>query len=103
MEEAKELTMKNQLKKSTKIGPGVVPSITHELLQRIALWDLQLDRPENWPWGWGYLNLKQRRQQKMQQQRKRENVWRQRPLGRVKNNMRGHQQEMWYKKWMLRQ
>ena len=39
----------------------------------------------------------------MQQQRKRENVWRQRPLRRVKNQMRGHQQDMWCEIWMLRQ
>ena len=36
----------------------------------------------------------------MQQNRSRENVWRKRPLGRVKNKMRGDQQEMWYKIWM---
>ena len=27
----------------------------------IARWDLQLERPINWPWGWAYLNPKQRR------------------------------------------
>ena len=43
-------------------------------------------------WGWGYLNPKQGRQHKMQHQRKRVNVWRQRPLGRVKNQMREHHQ-----------
>ena len=77
MEEAQELIMNNQLKKSNKSGAGVAPSSTHELLQRISLWDLQLERPNNQPWGWLYLNPKQRRQHKMQQQRKRENVWRQ--------------------------
>ena len=43
------------------------------------------------------------RQHKIQQQRKRENVWRYRRLGEVKNQMRGHQQEMWYKIGMPRQ
>ena len=54
-EEARELTMNNQTKKSNKIGAGVTLSSTKELLQRIALWDLQLERPKNWPWRWGYL------------------------------------------------
>ena len=30
-------------------------------------------------------------------------IFQQRPLGRVKNQMRGHQQEIWYKIWILRQ
>ena len=102
-EEAKELTMSNQPKKINKSGAGVASSSTHDLLQRISLWDLQLERPKIWPWGWGYLNTKKRRQQKTKQQRKIANVWRQRPLGRVKNHMRGHQQEMWYKIWMFMQ
>ena len=46
MEEAKELTMNNQQKKSNKSGAGVAPSSPHELLQKIALWDLQLERPK---------------------------------------------------------
>ena len=80
----------------------MAPSSTHELLQKIALLYLQLERPKNRPREWGCLNWKQRRQQKIQQHRKRANVWRHRPLGRLKNQMRGHQQEMWYKIWMLR-
>ena len=43
MEEAQELTMKNQLKKSNKNGANVAPSSTHKLLQRIALWDKKLE------------------------------------------------------------
>ena len=50
MEEAQELTMNNQLKKSNRSGAGVAPSSTHGLPQRIALWDLQLERPKNRPW-----------------------------------------------------
>ena len=46
MEEAQELTMKNHPGKSNKGGAGLDPSSTHELLQRIALWDLQLERPK---------------------------------------------------------
>ena len=65
MEEAQELTMKNHPGKSNKGGAGLDPSSTHELLQRIALWDLQLERPKNRPWGWRYLNPKQRRHKKM--------------------------------------
>ena len=38
MEEAQELTMNNQPKKINRSGAGVAPSITHGLLQRIALW-----------------------------------------------------------------
>ena len=53
---------------------------------------LAIRKAKKWPWGWGYLNPKQRRQQKMQQQRKRAYVWRQMPLGRMKNDMRGHHQ-----------
>ena len=62
---------------------------------------LAIRKAKHWPWVWGYLNSKKIRQQKMQQKRKRENVWRQRPLRRVKNKMRGYQQEIWYKIWML--
>ena len=65
MEESKELIMNNQPGKNNKFSAGVAPSSTHKLLQRIALWDLQLERPKNWPWGWRYLNPKQRRQQKI--------------------------------------
>ena len=90
-------------KRSNKSGSGVAPSITYELPQRISLWDLQSERPKNWPWIWGYMNPNQRRQQNMQQHRKRSNVCWQRPLVRVKNQTRGNQQEMWYKIWMLRQ
>ena len=79
-------------KRSNKSGAGVDPSSTYELPQRISLWDLQLETPKNWPWGWGYLDPKQRRQKNMQQQRKRANVWRQRPLRRLKNQMREHKQ-----------
>ena len=64
---------------------------------------LAIRKSKNWTWGWRCLNTKQRRQQKIQEQRKRENVWRQRPLGRAKNQIRGNHQEMWYKIWMLRQ
>ena len=46
MEEAKELTVKNQPGKSNKSGARVDPSITHELIQRIALWDLQSENPK---------------------------------------------------------
>ena len=46
MEEAKELTMNNQPKGSNKSGAGVAPSSTHGLLKRIAMWDLQLERPK---------------------------------------------------------
>ena len=74
MEEAQELTMKNQPKKSNRRGAGVDPSSTCGFPPRIALWDLQLERPTNWPWIWRYLNPKQRRQQKIQQQRKIANV-----------------------------
>ena len=42
-EEAQELTTRNQQKKGNKSGSGVAPSINHGLLQRIALWDLQLE------------------------------------------------------------
>ena len=72
-------------KEATKALPVWLHQKTYKFPPSIALWNLQLERPENWPWGWGYLNMKQRRQQKKQQQWKRENVWRQRPLGRVKN------------------
>ena len=37
MEEAQELTMNNQPKKSNRSGAGVDPSSTHGLLQRILL------------------------------------------------------------------
>ena len=103
IKEAQEIKTNNQPKESNRSGAGVDPSTAHGLLQRIALWDFQLERTKNQPWGWRYLNPKQRRQQKMQQQRKRANFCRQRPLGRLKNQMREHQQEMWYKIWMLRQ
>ena len=46
MEEAQEPTMNNQPVKSNKIGASVAPSSTHKLLQRIALWGLQLERPK---------------------------------------------------------
>ena len=42
MEDAQELTMNNEQQKWNKSGAGVAPSSTHELLQRIPLWDLQL-------------------------------------------------------------
>ena len=103
MEEVKELTMKNQPGKIKRSGAGVAQSSTHGLLQRIALLGLQLENPKNRPWRWCDLNPKQRRYHKMHQQRKRANFCRQRTLGRVKNQMRGHQQEIWYKIWMLRQ
>ena len=85
MEEAKELTMRNQTKDINKSGAGVAPSSTYKFPPRISLWDLQLERPKIWPWGWGHINPRQRRQQMMQHQRRRKNVWRQRPMGRVKN------------------
>ena len=83
MKEAKSLTTRNQPERSNKSGSDVDPEITYELLQIIALWDLKLEGPKNWPWGWGYLNLKQTRQKKMHKQRKRANVWWKRPLGRL--------------------
>ena len=46
MEEAQELTMNNEPKKINRRGAGVAPSRTHGLLHRIALWDLQLERPK---------------------------------------------------------
>ena len=46
MEETQELTMNNQPKKINKSGACVSPSSTHELLQRIALWKSQLERPK---------------------------------------------------------
>ena len=85
MEEAKELTMNNNQKRSNKSGASVNPSSTYEFPPRIALWDLKLERTKNWSWGWGYLNLKQRRQQKMQQESKRENICRHSPMGRLKH------------------
>ena len=64
---------------------------------------LAIRKAKTWPWGWGYLNPKQRRQQNIQKQRKIAIVWRQRSLGRVKNYIRGHQKEIWYKIWIMRQ
>ena len=32
-----------------KSGAGVAPPSTYEFSPRIALWDLQLEIPENWP------------------------------------------------------
>ena len=46
MEEAQELTTNNQPKKSNRSGADVDPSSTHWLLQRIALWELQLESPK---------------------------------------------------------
>ena len=63
---------------------------------------LSIRKAKHWPWVWGYLDPKQTRHQKMQQQSKRENVWWQRLLVGVKNQMMGHQQEIWYKIWMMR-
>ena len=103
IEEAQELAMNNQSKKSNRSGASEAPSSTHGLLHSIFLWGLQLERPKNQPWGYRYLNPNQRRQQKMQQQKKRANFWQKRPLGRVKNQIMGNKQEMWYKIWMLRQ
>ena len=40
--------------KGNRSGAGVAPSSTHGLLQRIDLWDLQLERPKNRPWWWRY-------------------------------------------------
>ena len=40
MEEAQELTMNNQPKKSNRSGDGVAPSSTNKLLQGISLWEL---------------------------------------------------------------
>ena len=39
----------------------MAPLSTPELVQRIALWDLQCERPKNWLWGWHYLNPKQKK------------------------------------------
>ena len=46
MEEAQELTMNSQPKKINRSGAGVAPSSSHGLLQRISLWDSQLERPK---------------------------------------------------------
>ena len=46
MEEAQELTMNNQPRKINIIGAGVAPSSTYGFPPRIALWDLQLERPK---------------------------------------------------------
>ena len=46
MEDAKELTMNNKLENNNKSGASVAPSSTHELVQMIALWDLQLESPK---------------------------------------------------------
>ena len=61
MKEAKELTMNNQPKKSNRSSDGVAPSSTNGLLQRIALWDLQLEMSKNRPWRWRYLSPKQKK------------------------------------------
>ena len=62
VKQAQELTKNNQPEKWNISGAVVAPSSTPELVQRIALWDLQCKRPKNWLWGWRYLNPKQRRQ-----------------------------------------
>ena len=38
--------MNNQMKKINKSGASVAPLINQKLIQRIALWDLQLERPK---------------------------------------------------------
>ena len=53
--------------------------------------------------GMVIVNPKQIRQHKMQHNRRRVIVYCQRHFGRVKNQIRGNQQEMWCKIWMLRQ
>ena len=70
MEESNYSPREINRKRSNQSGAGVAPSSTYELPQRIALWDLKLERPKNWPWGWEYLNPKQKRQHKMHQLRK---------------------------------
>ena len=62
MKQAQELTKNNQPKNRNISGAIVDPSSTPELVQTIALWDLQCERPKNRLWGWRYLNPKQRRQ-----------------------------------------
>ena len=62
MEQAQELTNNNQPEKWNISGAVVAPSSTPELVQRIALWDLQRERQKKWLWGWRYLNPEQRRQ-----------------------------------------
>ena len=103
MEESKELAINNEpgknQQKRCRCG-----SIKHS---RVTSKDcpvgLAIRKAKNWPWGWRYLNPEQGRHQNMQQQSKRENGWQQRPLGGEKYRMRGNQQEVWYKIWMLRQ
>ena len=46
MEEAQELTTNNQPKKSNRSGAGVALSSNYGLPPKIALWDLQLERPK---------------------------------------------------------
>ena len=85
MEEAKELTIRNQPEKKQQ-KRYQCGSIKHlQLSSKDCPVGLAIRNAKNWPWVWVYLNMKQRRRQKMQQQSKRANVWRQRPLGRVKN------------------
>ena len=91
MEEAKELTMNNQQK---LCRCGSIKNL------RISSKDcpvgLAIRKAKNWPWRQRHINWKQRRQKKMQHKRKRANVWLKSPLGRVENQMRGYQQDMWY-------
>ena len=56
MKETQELTRNNQPKKSNISSAGVAPPSTHRLLQRIALWDLQLEMSKNRPWRWRCLS-----------------------------------------------
>ena len=64
-----------------------IPLLLHLLMTYLLRIDISPSpRPIFWPWGWGYINPKQISHQKMQQKRNIENVWQQRPLGRVKNN-----------------
>ena len=50
MEDTKQLTTNNQPGKSNRSGANVAPSRTYGFPPRIALWDLQLERPKNRPW-----------------------------------------------------
>ena len=102
MEEAQELPMKNQPKNQQK--RCWCGSIKHS---RVTSKDcpvgLTIRKSKKSALGMALSKSEEKRQQNMHQQRKRENVWRKRPLGRAKNQMTGHQQEMWCKIWMLRQ
>ena len=66
MEDAKELTMRNQPERKQK-NRYRCGSIKHlRSSSKDCPVGLAIRKAKNCPWGWGYLNLKQRSQQKMQ-------------------------------------